>query len=112
MNDPEARILLIDDDEQLAELLREFLELQGFAVEWAGRAEAALDAIERRMPDLIVLDVMLPGMSGFEALKRIRERHDVPVIMLTARGEEAERILGLMGGADDYLPKPCSPLEL
>jgi two-component system response regulator CpxR len=60
----------------------------------------------------VVLDVMLPGISGFEALARLRERHDVPVIMLTARGEESERILGLMGGADDYLPKPCSPLEL
>ena len=112
MSEHPARILLVDDDLALASLLREFLELQGFAVELAHRAEDALDAVSRRSPDLVVLDVMLPGISGFEALRRLREHHDVPVIMLTARGEESERILGLMGGADDYLPKPCSPLEL
>jgi DNA-binding response OmpR family regulator len=107
-----GRILLVDDDVALAALLREFLELQGFQVTLAHRAEDALERIAQQPPDLVVLDVMLPGISGFEALRRLREWHDVPVIMLTARGEESERILGLVGGADDYLPKPCSPLEL
>jgi DNA-binding response OmpR family regulator len=105
-------VLLVDDDRSLARLLQEFLQLQGFRVDVLHDAESALAAIEAARPDLVVLDVMLPGISGFEALARLRERHDVPVIMLTARGEESERILGLMGGADDYLPKPCSPLEL
>lgn len=112
MTEAAARILLVDDDLALAGLLREFLELQGFEVALAHRAEDALESIARQPPDLVVLDVMLPGISGFEALRRLREQHDVPVIMLTARGEESERILGLMGGADDYLSKPCSPLEL
>lgn len=112
MIEPAARILLVDDDAALAGLLQEFLELQGFEVALAHQAEDALSRIAETPPDLVVLDVMLPGISGFEALRRLRERHDVPVIMLTARGEESERILGLMGGADDYLSKPCSPLEL
>lgn len=106
------RLLLVDDDAGLAGMLREFLELHGFAVEVASDAESALKRIEASMPDLLLLDVMLPGMSGFEALKRVRARHDLPVIMLTARGEESERIMGFMGGADDYLPKPFNPLEL
>lgn len=106
------RILLVDDDVALASMLREFLELQGFEVAMAHDAEAGLARLESDPPDLLVLDVMLPGISGFEALKRLRQRHDLPVVMLTARGEESERILGLMDGADDYLAKPCSPLEL
>jgi DNA-binding response OmpR family regulator len=112
MSAPSQRILLVDDDRSLAGLLREFLELQGFQVAALHDAESALARLETDPPDLVVLDVMLPGLSGFEALRRIRERLDLPVIMLTARGEESERILGLMGGADDYLAKPCSPLEL
>lgn len=106
------RLLLIDDDVGLAAMLREFLELQGFDVDVVHDAEAGLIHLEEHSPDLIVLDVMLPGISGFEALKRIRASRDVPVIMLTARGGESDRILGLMGGADDYLPKPFNPLEL
>lgn len=106
------RILLVDDDVALASMLREFLELQGFRVALAHDAESGLACLEQDPPDLLVLDVMLPGISGFEALKRLRQRHDLPVVMLTARGEEAERILGLVDGADDYLAKPCSPLEL
>jgi DNA-binding response OmpR family regulator len=106
------RILLVDDDVSLASMLREFLELQGFSVAMAHDAEAGLARLDEDPPDLLVLDVMLPGISGFEALKRLRQRHDLPVVMLTARGEESERILGLMDGADDYLAKPCSPLEL
>jgi two-component system response regulator CpxR len=112
MEQKAPRILLVDDDVALASMLREFLELQGFAVTMAHDAEAGLARVAADPPDLLVLDVMLPGINGFEALKRLRQRHDLPVVMLTARGEESERILGLMGGADDYLAKPCSPLEL
>jgi two-component system response regulator CpxR len=112
MNDAAPRILLVDDDVALARLLAEFLTLQGFRVDTLHRGEDALSRITGDPPDLVVLDVMLPGISGFETLRRLRESQDLPVIMLTARGEESERILGLMGGADDYLPKPCSPLEL
>ncbi len=112
MSPPSNRILLVDDDRQLAALLQEFLQLQGFSVEVLHDGEAALSRLEHDAPDLLVLDVMLPGISGFETLRRIRATRELPVIMLTARGEESERILGLMGGADDYLPKPCSPLEL
>jgi DNA-binding response OmpR family regulator len=93
-------------------MLQEFLQLQGLGVDVTHDAETALQLVAASPPDLVVLDVMLPGMSGFEALKKIREIRDVPVIMLTARGDEPERILGLLQGADDYLPKPCSPLEL
>jgi DNA-binding response OmpR family regulator len=112
MSFDQPQILLVDDDDRLAAMLREFLELQGLRVEVLHDGESALARIDRAPPDLVVLDVMLPGLSGFEVLKRLRERHTVPVVMLTARGEESERIMGLLGGADDYLPKPCNPLEL
>lgn len=107
-----ARLLLVDDDVTLAAMLREFLELQGFSATTVTDGESALARVEEAPPDLVVLDVMLPGISGFEVLKRLRERHDLPVIMLTARGDESERIIGLLAGADDYLPKPFNPLEL
>lgn len=112
MTEAEPRILLVDDDRQLAAMLQEFLELQGFRVDVLHDGQAALDSIDQQLPDLMVLDVMLPGINGFDVLRQLREKHQLPVIMLTARGEESERILGLMGGADDYLPKPCNPLEL
>lgn len=107
-----ARLLLVDDDKTLADMLGEFLELQGFRVEAVHDGESALARVEEAPPDLVVLDVMLPTISGFEVLKRLRARHDLPIVMLTARGEESERIIGLLGGADDYLPKPFNPLEL
>ena len=106
------RLLLVDDDAELAGMLREFLELQGFDVERCGDGTAALAAVRAQPPDLIVLDVMLPGMDGFQVLTKLREEFELPVIMLTARGEESDRILGLMHGADDYLPKHFNPLEL
>src|SRR5690606_10670237 len=84
----------------------------GFEVADATSGEAALGQVASNPPDLVVLDVMLPGISGFEVLARMRRTSDVPVIMLTARGAEAERIAGLTGGADDYLAKPFNPLEL
>lgn len=112
MTDKAPQILLVDDDRQLASMLREFLELQGFRVDVLHDGQAALDSLGKDLPDLMVLDVMLPGINGFDVLRQLREQHQLPVIMLTARGEESERILGLLGGADDYLPKPCNPLEL
>lgn len=106
------RILLVDDDAGLASMLGEILQLHGFEVADATSGEAALGQVASNPPDLVVLDVMLPGISGFEVLARMRRTSDVPVIMLTARGAEAERIAGLTGGADDYLAKPFNPLEL
>lgn len=93
-------------------MLAEILRLHGFEVDDVAGGAAALAAIRSRPPDLVVLDVMLPDISGFDVLTRLRGHSDVPVIMLTARGAEAERIAGLTGGADDYLAKPFNPLEL
>ncbi len=107
-----ARLLLVDDDRSLARMLREFLELQGFGVEVAHDGERALERIGAEPPELVVLDVGLPGISGFEVLARLRAVSQLPVVMLTARGEASDRIAGLMGGADDYLAKPFNPLEL
>ena len=93
-------------------MLGEYLALQGFKVESVASGEEALASIESRSPDLIVLDIGLLGIDGLETLARVRARHMVPVIMLTARGEDHDRIAGLLAGADDYLPKPFNPLEL
>jgi DNA-binding response OmpR family regulator len=112
MTEPTPRLLLVDDDAQLAAMLHEFMELHGFNVVVVGDGESALDQLTEIQPDLVILDVMLPGMNGFDVLEKLRQTHDLPVIMLTARGEEPDRILGLMRGADDYLPKPFNPLEL
>lgn len=112
MTEISPRLLLVDDDEQLATMLLEYLELQGFEVAVVGDGETALQQIAASEPALVILDVMLPGINGFDVLKKVRETRELPVIMLTARGEEADRILGLMHGADDYLPKPFNPLEL
>ncbi len=112
MTEPAPHLLLVDDDQQLAAMLHEFLELQGFKVDVIGDGEAALEQIATQPPELVILDVMLPGINGFEVLEQLRKTQDLPVIMLTARGEESDRILGLMRGADDYLPKPFNPLEL
>jgi DNA-binding response OmpR family regulator len=106
------KLLLVDDDVSLAQILSEFLELHEFQVDVLHDGEAALVRVQDAPPDLVILDVMLPTISGFEVLRRIRDISTVPVIMLTARGEETDRIFGLMGGADDYLPKPFNPLEL
>ncbi len=93
-------------------MLGEILQLHGFGVSCVGGGEAALERIGEDPPDLVVLDVMLPDVSGFEVLARLRQHSELPVIMLTARGADAERIAGLTGGADDYLAKPFNPLEL
>jgi two-component system phosphate regulon response regulator PhoB len=110
-----ARIALVEDEPDIAEVLRYNLEREGFEVECHGRGDAALAAIQRRPPDLILLDLMLPGIDGLEIcrlLKRSAETAEVPVIMLTARREETDRIVGLELGADDYITKPFNPREV
>ena len=105
-------ILLVDDDTELCSLLGEFLKREGFAVECEHEGHKGLDRASQPGTDLVVLDVMLPGIDGFEILRRLRTKSKVPVIMLTARGEDVDRIIGLELGADDYLPKPFNPREL
>ena len=106
------RILVIDDDKELGELLQEYLTGEGFSVSLChdGR-KGGSEAITGKY-DLVVLDVMLPGQNGFDVLREIRKVSSVPVVMLTAKGDEVDRVLGLEMGADDYLPKPFSPREL
>ncbi|MEM6818990.1 MAG: response regulator transcription factor [Pseudomonadota bacterium] len=105
-------ILVIDDDQQLAGMLSELLRLEQYTVTCAESGESGLRQISASLPDLVLLDVTLPGMNGFKVLERIRSISTVPVIMLTARGEPDDRIDGLSRGADDYLPKPFNPREL
>jgi len=105
------RILLIDDDRDLTEMIREYLEPEGFSVDVAHVGDA-LGAGDFETHDLILLDVMLPGMSGLEILKQLRQRSGVPVILLTARDGDTERVVGLELGADDFVPKPFNPREL
>lgn len=110
-----ARILVVDDEPEICELVRIYLEAEGFEVETLGDGRRALARVsDDAAPavDLAVLDVMLPGASGLEVCRAIRERHSYPVIMLTARGEQADKISGLALGADDYVTKPFLPLEL
>lgn len=105
-------ILVVDDEERMVRFIRLNLEHDGFHVIPAYRGFQALDAIREHLPDLVLLDVMLPDLDGFEVLKLIRESSNVPVIMLTAKGEEDDRVKGLELGADDYITKPFSPREL
>ena len=106
------KILVIDDDQRLCAMLRSYLEGHGVSVVARHTAGAGLEALGREAPDAVVLDVMLPDFDGFEACRRIRASSEVPVLMLTARGDETDRVVGLELGADDYLPKPFSPREL
>jgi DNA-binding response OmpR family regulator len=105
-------ILVIDDDIKLNQLLSEYLGKYGYEVTTAAHPEEGLKILRRELPDIVILDVMLPEMDGFEVCKRIRSSFDVPIIMLTARGDVTDRIVGLELGADDYLPKPFEPREL
>jgi len=105
-------ILLADDDIELCGLLSEYFETEGFRVRMAHDGRAALDEARRPGLDLVVLDVMMPEMNGMDVLKELRKESRLPVIMLTARGDDMDRILGLELGADDYVPKPCNPREL
>lgn len=106
------RALLIDDDLRLGDLLESYLGDQGVDLETAPDGHKGLDALGRGTYDLVLLDVMMPGIDGLEVLRRIRAKSAIPVIMLTARGDEADRVVGLELGADDYVPKPFSPREL
>jgi DNA-binding response OmpR family regulator len=107
-----ARILVVDDDPTVAEVVAGYLVRAGHVVDRADDGPAALGRAAAHRPDLVVLDLMLPGMDGFEVCRRLRGAGPVPVIMLTARGDEDDRILGLEVGADDYVTKPFSPREL
>ena len=107
-----VRILVIDDDVELAGLMKELLQREGFQIDFAYEGRSGLEKASSGEYDLIVLDVMLPGIDGFEILRRLRRASRVPVLMLTARGEDVDRIVGLELGADDYLPKPFNPREL
>ncbi len=111
MND-QRRILVVDDEPDLVHAVRLYLEMEGFLVFAASNGYEALEKVREKLPDLVVLDVMMPEMDGFETLKRIREAHHTPVIMLTVRGEEADKVRGLQMGADDYVTKPFSQREL
>jgi two-component system, OmpR family, response regulator len=111
-SEPKPKLLVIDDDEELCTMLVEYLEPEGFATRTAVTGPAGLAQLASSPVDLVILDVMLPQLSGFEVLRRIRAVSRVPVIMLTARGEEVDRVVGLEMGADDYLAKPFSPREL
>ena len=112
MNEPVIRVLMVEDDERLAALTSEYLERHGLVVSLATRGDDGLEQATRERFDCVLLDVMLPVMDGVTVCRRLRQQSDVPVIMITARGEEADRVLGLELGADDYLPKPFSPREL
>ena len=107
-----ANILIIDDDEELGSMLQDFFKPDNISITIALSGEAGLDRIGKKNFDLVILDIMPPGMNGMEVLKAIRKNNEIPVIMLTARGEEIDRIIGLEIGADDYLSKPFNPREL
>ena len=106
------KVLLIDDDIELCALHQEFLESEGFDVASAYDGESGVEAMAGGPPDIVVLDVMMPGMGGVETLRQIRRSSNVPILMLTARGDDVDRIVGLELGADDYVTKPCTPREL
>ena len=112
MNMPEAKILIIDDDRELGEMLKEFLAPDHFALSACLSGEDGLQALQEGDYELLILDIMLPGANGIDVLKQVRKSSDIPVIMLTARGDDVDRILGLEFGADDYISKPFNPREL
>jgi len=107
-----ATILVVDDERKIRDTVRSYLEREGYAVLVADTGQRALEALERARPDLVVLDLMLPDLSGEEVARSVRSHSDVPIIMLTAKASEEDRVNGLRLGADDYLVKPFSPREL
>ena len=111
-NGRSMRVLVVDDEPMVREVVVTYLEREGFSLSEAADGRTAVELVLETRPDLVVLDVMLPAIDGFEVLGEIRKRYEVPVILLTARTEEADRVLGLELGADDYVVKPFSPREL
>ncbi len=109
---PMKTVLIVDDEPKIAQLARDYLEHAGFAVLTAGEGTAALQVARTRHPDLVVLDLGLPGMDGMDVARELRRESDIPIVMLTARDDEIDKLLGLEVGADDYLTKPFSPREL
>ena len=107
-----ATVLVVDDDPDIVALMRDFLEAEGYAVLTAGDGEAALELIDREAIDCVLLDVMMPGQSGFEILRRIREGGEAPVLFLSARQEDSDKLRGLGLGADDYIVKSATPAEV
>jgi two-component system response regulator ResD len=107
-----SRVLVVEDDRTIAEVVVGYLQRAGFEAQHAPDGHAALDLAERMPPDLVILDLMLPGIDGLDVCRRLRQTSEVPVIMLTALGEESDRVIGLEVGADDYVTKPFSPREL
>jgi len=105
-------VLVVDDNEKIVEVLTAYLEQEGFAVRTASDGPSAVAEVERAVPDIALLDVMLPGIDGIELTKRFQKEHDLPVILITARSDEVDRLIGLEVGADDYVSKPFSPREV
>ena len=111
-SDQPGRIMVVDDDTTIVDVVRRYLIRDGHQVECVPDGASALRLVERQLPDLVVLDLMLPGISGLEVCRRLREHWLMPVVMLTALGEETDRVIGMETGADDYVTKPFSPREL
>jgi len=112
MNQPDTKILIVDDDRELGEMLAEFLAPDHLELSARVTGEDGLQALREGTYDLLILDIMLPGVNGIDVLKQVRTTSDIPIIMLTARGDDVDRIIGLEFGADDYLSKPFNPREL
>jgi len=108
----EPTVLVVDDDPKIQALVRAYLQREGLAVVTAGDGAVALEEIRKSRPELVVLDLMLPGLDGMSVLRQLRQESDVPVLILSARGSTPDRVYGITEGADDYLPKPFSPAEL
>lgn len=112
MRNGKEHILVVDDDAALRSLLTRYLTENGYAVDAVADGKAMIGALAAQRPDLVILDLMLPGEGGFTLARRLRSEGDIPIVMLSARGEDVDRIVGLEIGADDYLPKPFNPREL
>lgn len=108
----DRRVLIVDDEREIAELIGIYLKNEGFVTEMAFDGEQALEAWEREPFDLVILDIMMPKMDGLEVCRRLRKDHHVPILMVSAKTQDMDKILGLMTGADDYMAKPFNPLEL
>jgi len=109
---PDATVLVVDDERNITELVRMYLRADGFRVETASSGEQALEKVRSSCPDVVVLDLMMPGLDGWEVCRRLRASADIPIIMLTARTDDVDKIVGLELGADDYVTKPFHPREL